>query len=91
MLRLLIAAFRLGRCAALHGEPTQIVSVAAGDLLIFHLPESVYNREPFRKDVQEYMRSTMKEIDARAIVLPEPMKLTYLLKTPQGDADTEKG
>jgi hypothetical protein len=91
MLRLLIGAFKLGRGSALHGEAAQIVSLADGDLLIFHVPQNVYDDKPFRNDVREVMGSTLKGIGARAIILPESMKLTYLLKAPQGDADTEKG
>lgn len=89
-MRLLMAAFRLGQCFARHGEPAQIVSVADGDLLIFQVPQSAYGDQSFRNDARKAMGDTLKEIGARAIVLPESVKLTYVLKTQQGDTDTGK-
>lgn len=91
MFRLLMAVFRLGQRTARCGDSMQIVPVCAGDLLIFHVPQNVYGLELFRKDAAAAMDGALKDIGARAVMLPDTLKLTYLLKSPQGDADTKKG
>lgn len=89
MFRLLRDVFRLGRDMAPRIDRVQRIQVAPGDLLLFHVPEEAYNQEPFRNHVREAMGGALQHAGARALILPEAMKLTHVLKSPQRDGNTD--
>lgn len=89
MFRLLSAVFRLGRDMAPGIDRVQRIQIAAGDLLVFHVPQGAYDQEPFRKHVREVMDGALQEVGTRTLVLPEQMKLTCILKSPQSNGNTD--